>query len=93
MNIFPKLEPEVWITTSLNPDKDILHKPVTIQLKGGQKKQERFEIESINNKGQLLIRIDYNSSPIPGTVSFASYRVTQQDLDSWISDKEVVLKV
>jgi hypothetical protein len=62
-------------------------------LKGGQKKQERFEIEDVNKKGEMLVRIDYNSSPFPGTVSFASYRVRQQDLDSWIMDKEIVLRV
>jgi len=90
-DIYPKI-PSAWLTSTLSPD-EIRHQSVSIMLKGGQKRQERFEIEDVNSKGEILIRIDYNSSPFPGTVSFASYRVTQQDLDSWIADKNIVIKV
>jgi hypothetical protein len=91
MNIYPKL-PKQWITSSLNPDK-IRGQPVRIQLKGGQIKQETFEIEEANDKGQILVRVDYNSSLQAGTVSFVSFRVSQEQLDSWMADRDVVLKV
>ena len=90
-SIYPDLPP-VWITSTLSPD-DIRQQPVWIMLKDGQKKHERFEIEDVNSRGEMLVRIDYGHNPTPGTVSFASYRVTQQDLDSWIANREVVLKV
>lgn len=90
-NIYPDLPPK-WITSTLSPD-DIRQQSVWIALKGGQKKHERFEIEDVNTKDEMLVRIDYNSSAVPGTVSFASYRVTQQDLDAWIADNQIVLNV
>ena len=90
-NIYPSL-PHEWITSTLNPE-EIRQQSVWIMLKGGQKKQEHFEIEAVNDKGEMLVRIDYNASPSPGTISFASYRVTQQGFDSWITNREVVLKV
>jgi hypothetical protein len=90
-NIYPDLPPK-WITSTLSPD-DIRQQSVWIMLTNGQKKQERFEIEDVNSRGEMLVRIDYGWNPSPGTISFASYRVTQQDFDSWIADRAVVLKV
>jgi len=90
-NIYPNLPPK-WIASTLSPD-DIRQQPVWFTLKDGQKKRECFEIEDVNDRGEMLVRIDYGWNPTPGTVSFASYRVTQQDLDSWTANREVVLEV
>ncbi len=90
MNLFPTL-PKTWITSSLTPEQ-IRAQAVWIELKDGQKKREQFEIEEVNRKGQMLVRIDY-SSGAPGQISLASYRVTQRDIDAWVANKEVVLKV
>ena len=94
MNIYPEL-PRKWITSPLDPDQ-IRGQPVRIRLKEGQVKREQFEVEEANHKGQtwhMLIRVDYNSSPNVGPVSFASLRVTQDHFDSWMADKDIVLTV
>jgi|SRR5579859_2531428 len=90
-SLYPDL-PHEWITSPLRLE-EIRNQPVWIMLPDGRTKQEHFEIEVVNKKGAMLVRIDCNSKTLPGTVSFVSHRVTQEELDSWMADKEVILEV
>jgi hypothetical protein len=90
--IFNKKLPQIWVKAAVSPD-DLRHQPVKIQLPGGLILDERLEIEDVNSKGEMLIRIDYNASQVGGRVVPDSMRVKQADLDALLKDRDTILRV
>ena len=74
--------PNVWVTSLLDPDKEILNKSVRLRGKDGWETGGTFQIEEVNGKN-MLIRVVYNSSRVPSQGKFYAFRVNQEQIDLW----------
>jgi len=83
-NLIKRL-PEEWVTSTLDPDKQILLKTVRLRAKDGWETTGTFEIEEVN-EDKMLIRVSYNSSRVPRRTTFDAFRVSQQQIDCWAKD-------
>src|SRR6266480_512396 len=80
-NLTPRL-PKVWVTSSLDPAKQIFNKTVHLRGKDDWETKGTFQIEEVNGN-RMLLRVDYNSSRVLGRVKFDAFRVSQEQIDLW----------
>ena len=83
-NIVKEL-PEVWVESSLDPDKDIFQKTVRLRAWDDWETEGTFQVEKVNGK-KMLLRIEYNSSRVSGRILFDAIRVAQEQIDWWGKD-------
>ena len=85
--------PEAWVESSLDPDKDIFQKAVRLRGNDGWESEGTFQIEKVNGK-KMLLRVEYNSSRVPGRIILDAIRVSQEQIDLWAKDPVLcVLKI
>jgi hypothetical protein len=84
LNLIKQL-PVVWVESPLDPDKDIFQKTVRLRSNDGWETEGTFQIERVNGK-KMLLRVEYNSSRIPGRTIFDAIRVGQEQIDLWAKD-------
>jgi hypothetical protein len=88
-----KRPPESWVESTLAPDKDIFQKTVRLRAGDGWETQGTFQIEKVNAT-KMLIRVEFNSSRVPGRIVFDAIRVSQEQIDLWAKDAtSCVLKI
>ncbi len=83
-NLIKRL-PEIWVTSSLDPDSQVFQKTVRLRGKDGWETDGTFQIEKLNGN-EMLLRVEYNSSRVPGRVTFDAFRVSQEQIELWAKE-------
>lgn len=73
-----------WVSTKLNPDKQILAQNVTVRDATGLKIEANLEIEDINPKGELEVSAHYNSST--HGIALTKFYLTQEQMGAFEKD-------
>ena|SRR3974377_132393 len=72
-----------WVSTKLNPDKQIFAKQVFVKDRTGRKMKGHLEVETANGKGQIVVSAIYNSSALPSSVALAKFYLNQEQMDEF----------
>ena len=75
----------LWINIRFKREE--LHgKTVTFKDDSGREVTGRLEVENVNERGQMLVRVCYTPGEHSGTVMLTAFRLTQDQVDSLKQD-------
>lgn len=76
-------EPKWLSAGNVSPDM-IRGRNIKVKDKTGREISAHLEVENLNAKGEIVVSANYNSSPFQGTVAFATFYLTQEQLDDFL---------
>ena len=70
-----------WVTVKFKRE-ELHNQPIVFKDDSGRQLEGHLEVEKVNERGQMVIRVCYNPGAYSGTVMLTAFRLTQQQADA-----------